>query len=61
MYTEDPDHNPTRVAKTCRWSLCNKNTFTDPSAFVGLTNKLYEYNKCVEHGTYQTIILFDRN
>jgi len=27
---------------TCQWSLCNKITFTNPSAFVGLFNKFYE-------------------
>jgi len=31
----------TWLAETCPWSLCNKITFVNPSAFLGLLNEFY--------------------
>ena len=48
------------VAEIYRWSLCNKITFPNPSALVGLFNKFHvttstsvERTKCIE-----TVLIF---
>jgi len=55
----------TWVAKTWRWSLCNKITFINPSAVVGLCNKCYvksSVNKiAVWHFVHQESIFSARN
>jgi hypothetical protein len=44
----------TRVAETCRWLLCNKTTFIQSSAPVGIFKKLNIAYERMEHGIYET-------
>jgi len=36
-----------RVTETCRWLLCNKITFINPSAFAGLFKKMLCFSEFV--------------